>query len=143
MLNEIPIPAWPTHYSNAYNLFQFSSFNEEGCKFQNTSPLWLGDKIRSQDSSVTLSDYFRYCLFWCVRNFCTTHLKCCSFCGDKCNSNRLCLSKCSDCPSGNHSIYSCPKLLRWLHDPDNSHHLLWKTSVRDWITSHPPPHFQT
>ena len=32
-LKEIPIPACPTHYSNAYDLFQLSSFNENGCKF--------------------------------------------------------------------------------------------------------------
>ena len=47
---------------------------------------------------------------------------------------------CLDCTSGKHSW---PKLLRWLHDPDTSHHLLWKNSVRDYIISCPPPHFKT
>ena len=30
---EIPIPAWRTYCSNAYNLFQLLSFNKNGCKF--------------------------------------------------------------------------------------------------------------
>jgi hypothetical protein len=37
MLKEIPIPAWPNYYSNAYDLFQLSSFNENGCKFSGTN----------------------------------------------------------------------------------------------------------
>ena len=41
VLKEIPISAWPIHYSNAYNLFQLSSFNENGCKFPKPSYLWL------------------------------------------------------------------------------------------------------
>jgi hypothetical protein len=139
VLQEIAIPAWPTHYSNAYNLFQLSSFNATGCIFPNNYDVYIGDKIRSQDSSITLPVYFRYGLNCCVHNYCKTQLKCCSFCGDKCNKS-LCLSNCSDCTSDNHSFYSCPKLLRWLHDPDTSHHILWKDSVRDWIVSNPPPH---
>ena len=139
MLNEISISAWPTHYSNAYDLFQSSSFNDNICKFQ-VEPFFIGfcDKIRSQDSSVTLPDYFRYSLYSCVNFFCKTHLKCCSSCGNKCTT-RLCFSNCSDCTSSDNSFSPCPKLLRWLHDPDNSHHILWKASVRDWIVFYPPP----
>ena len=81
-LKKIPILAWPTRYSEAYALFQSSSFNESGCKFPEPVYLWFGDKIRNQDSSVILSYYFRYCLFYCVNNFCTTHLKCYYFCRD-------------------------------------------------------------
>jgi len=33
VLKEIPISVWPTHYSNVYNLFQLSSFNEDGYRF--------------------------------------------------------------------------------------------------------------
>ena len=33
VLQEIAIPAWPTHYSNAYNLFHLSSFNANDFKF--------------------------------------------------------------------------------------------------------------
>ena len=58
VLKEIPIPLWPIHYSNAYDLFQLSSFNENDCKFPEPSYFWLGENIRSQDSSVTLTDYF-------------------------------------------------------------------------------------
>ena len=141
VLKEIPILASSTHYSNAYNLFQSSSFHDNTCKFQ-VEPFFIGfsDTIRTQDSSVTLPDYFRYCRYWCVHNFCKTQLKYCSFCSNKCN-NRLCFSNCSDCTTSDHSFYYCPKLLRWLHDPDTSHHILWKDSIiRDWIVSNPPPH---
>ena len=60
VLKEIPISAWPTHCSNSYNLFQSSSFNETGFKFQDTSFIFLRDKILSQDPSVTLQEYFQY-----------------------------------------------------------------------------------
>jgi len=140
VLNKIPILAWPTNYSNAYNLFQLSSFNDNGCKLPEPIYFWLSDRIHSQDSSVTLPDYFRHCLFLCVNNFCTTHLKCCYSCGNKYHS-WFCSSKISDCMSGNHIFYSCRKLLRWLHEPDTSHHLLCKNIVRDWIISCPPQHF--
>ena len=39
LLIEIPIPAWPTHYSKAYNLFQLSSFHQNGCKFPESSDI--------------------------------------------------------------------------------------------------------
>jgi hypothetical protein len=137
---EIHIPAWPTHYSNAYNLFQSSSFTNK--KFQ-VEPCFFGfgDKIRSQDSSVTLPDYFRYSLYRCVKNLSNNYLKCCSSCGNKCPT-RNCLNNCSDCTNSNHCFYFCPKLLRWLHDPDTSHHLLWKNVVKNWIISYPPPPFK-
>ena len=34
IFKEIYIPAWPTHYSNAYNLFQLSSFHEMASNFK-------------------------------------------------------------------------------------------------------------
>jgi len=74
VLKEFPIPAWPTHYFNTYNLFQLSSFNENGCKLSKSSFICLGDKIRDQDSSVMPPDYFQYCLFNCAYNFFRTHL---------------------------------------------------------------------
>jgi hypothetical protein len=58
VINEITIHAWPTHYSKAYNLFHLSSFNENGCKFPESSDIWLCDEIHSQDSSVTLPFFF-------------------------------------------------------------------------------------
>ena len=142
---EIHIPAWPTHYSNAYNLFQSSSFT--GNTFQqNLFLIGFSDKIRTQDPSVTLPDYFNFSLSCCVHHFCKTHLKCCSSCGNKCTT-QFCLSNCSyncsDCTSTDHSFAHCPKLLRWLHDPDTSHHLLWKNVVKQWIIQCPPPHFIT
>ena len=60
LLKEIPIPTWPTHYSNAYNLFQLSSFNENGIKFQNTSFIFHGNRIFSQDPSESLPNYSMY-----------------------------------------------------------------------------------
>jgi hypothetical protein len=141
IFEEIHISAWPTQYSNAYDLFQLSSFHDNGCKFPKISYISLGDKICSQDSSVTLTDYFQYCLFHCIQNFCRSHLNCCSFCGV--TSHSFCTDKCSDCDSKDHLFRSCPKLLRWLHDPDSSHHLLWKNVVKTWIISCPPPHFIT
>jgi len=45
VLKEIPIPAWPNHYSDAYNLFQLSPFNENGYIFSKSSFMWLGDKF--------------------------------------------------------------------------------------------------
>jgi hypothetical protein len=66
VLKKILIPAWPTHYFKAYNIFQLSSFNENCCKFPKSSFLWLRDKIRCQDSTVMLRDYFKYCLLHCI-----------------------------------------------------------------------------
>jgi hypothetical protein len=141
VFQEIHIPSWPTHYSNAYNLFQLSSFTEEGCKFPHPCYVTIGRKLRSQDSSITLPDYFMYSLYHCAYKFCDTHLKCCTFCGV--TSHRYCTDKCSDCDSNDHLFRSCPKLLRWLHDPDSPHHILWKNIVKTWIISCPPPHFIT
>ena len=57
VLKEIPIPAWPIlGDSSAYDLSKKFQFPE-------SSVIWLGDKICSQDSSVPLPDYFQYCLF--------------------------------------------------------------------------------
>ena len=100
VLKEIPIPAWPTQYSNAFDLFQLSSFHENGCIFPKSSFMWLDDKIRNQDSSVPLPDYFMYCLSNCAHNFCITHLNCCSSCGVK--SHSLCIDNCSDFASSDH-----------------------------------------
>jgi len=122
VLKEIHIPAWPPHYSNAYALFQLSSFNKNDCEFPEPIYMLLGDKIRSQDSSVTLTDYFTYCLYYCVNIFCRTHLTCCSYCGVKTCS--FCLDICSDSASSNHFFYFCPKRPQWLHDPDKSHNVL-------------------
>ena len=124
VLKEIPIPAWPTHYSNAYDLFLSSSFNENGSKFQSTSFPWLRDEIRNQDSSVPLPDYFMYCLSSCARKFCNSQLSCCSSSGAK--SHSIYMDNCSDCVSSDHFFRFCTKLLQWLHDPDTSHHLLSK-----------------
>jgi len=85
-------PAWPTHCSNAFDLFKLSSFNKNGCKFPNIPLLRLDDIIHSQDSSVSLPDYFMYCLFKCARKFCNTHLNYCSSCGAK--SHSTCFDKC-------------------------------------------------
>ena len=104
-------------------------------KFPEPSFMDLGDKIRNQDSSITLPDYFQYSLFHCVNNACITHLKRCSSCGIR--SHSLCFSKCLDCTSGNHSFHSCSKLLRLLHDSDASHHLIWKKIITNWIISYP------
>ena len=109
----------------AYPLFQLSNFNENGCKFPKPYYIVLSENIRRQESSIKLPDYLQYRLFHCVDNFCTTHLNCCSYCGDKYHG-WLCHSKCTDCTSGNHFFHSCPKLLSWLHDPDASHYLIWK-----------------
>ena len=137
---KIHIPAWPTH-----NLFQSSSFHDTKFKIE-LFFCGFGDKLRNQDSSVTLPVYFRYSLYCCVNHFCKTHLKCCSSCGNKCTT-QFCLSNCSyncsDCTSTDHSFAHCPKLLRWLHDPETSHHLLWKNVVKQWIIQFPPPHFIT
>ena len=38
----------------------------------------------------------------------------------------MCFEKCSDYASSDHCFVSCPKLLRWLHDSDTSHYLIWK-----------------
>ena len=73
--NEISTAAWPTHYSNVYNLFPSSSFNENGCTVPTASYMDRGDKFCNEDSNVTLPDYFQYCLFNCVTDFCTTNLK--------------------------------------------------------------------
>jgi len=59
MLKEIPIPAWPTRYSDAYDLFQLSSFDKNGYKFLIINLLSIDNKIHSQDSSVSLPDYFQ------------------------------------------------------------------------------------
>ena len=139
VLKEIPTPARPTHYSNTYDLFQLSSFHETGFKLQDKSFIFLHDKILSLDPSVTLQEYFKYSFFNCVSTFCITHLNCCSSCGVK--SHSYCLDECLDCASSNHSYSFCPKLIRWLHEPDTSHHLLWTNIVRDWIISCPPPNF--
>jgi hypothetical protein len=137
---EIHIPAWPTHYSKAYNLFHLSSFNENGCKFPKVCCLNVFQKISRQDPSLTLQEYFQCSLYRCAYTFCTTHLKCCPYCGD--TSHRDCGDQqCLDCDSDDHLFRSCPKLLRWLHDPVNSHHLIWKNVVTDWIISNPPPRF--
>ena len=98
-------------------------------------------KFLSQDPSVTLQEYFQYSFSRCVSTFFITHLKCCSSCGVK--SHSFCLNNCSYCASRNHRLSFCPKLLRWLHGPDTSHHLLWKNIVRDWLISCPSPHFKT
>jgi len=140
MLKEIPISAWPTNHSNAYDLFKLSSFNENGCKFPKKSFPWLGDKIRSQDLSLPLPDYFWYCLFECACKFSHTHLNCCSCCGVK--SHYICVDKCSDCPRSDRFFNFCPDLLRWLHEPDTSHNLHWNNIVRDCVISCPPPHFK-
>ena len=100
VLKEIPITARPTHYSNVYNLFHLSSFNKNGCKFPKVSLLRLDDKIHSQVLSVSLPDYFQYCLFECAHNFCRTHLNCCTSCGVK--SHSICSDKCSDYASSDH-----------------------------------------
>jgi len=123
-----------------YPLFQ-SSFNENGFKFQNPSFIFQRDKMFSQDPSVSLPNYSMYCVFECANKFCNTHLKCCSYCGAK--SHPFCPDKWSDCAISDHYFRFCPKLLRWLHDPNTSHHLLWKNIVRDWILSCPLPHFKT
>jgi len=140
VFKKIPIPAWPSHYSKAYNLFHLSSFNENDCKFPK---LWSSEffqRISREDPSVTLQEYLQFSRSRCASTFCTTHLKCCPFCGD--TSHLLCTKvHCSDCNSNAHFFRSCPKLLRWLHNPVTSHHLIWKNVVTDWIISYPPPHF--
>jgi len=75
----IYLPAWHTYYSKTYNLFQLSSFTEEGCKFPKPCYIAIGRKIRSRDPSLSLPNYFMYGLFECVNNFCITHLYCCTF----------------------------------------------------------------
>jgi len=47
VLKEILIPTWPTHYSNAYNLSQLSSFNVNGYIFPKSNFIWLCDKIHN------------------------------------------------------------------------------------------------
>jgi len=140
LLKEIPIHAWPTHFSNAYNLFHLSSFYVNDYIFPKSNFIWLCDHVYNRDSYVLLTDYFQYCLFNCTHKFCRTHLTCCSYGGVK--SHCVCLDNCSDCASSNHSFFFCPKLLQWLHEPNTSHHLHWENIVRDWIISCPPPHFK-
>ena len=156
VLDEIPIPAWPSHYSKVFKLYNSSSFNEKGCIIPKPYGLDLftaGLKnlgIVKDNTSVTLSEYFHYSLSSCSTDFCTTHLKCCFLCGltSHCeltlysDKRILCIRKCSDCPSSDHCFHSCPKFLSWLHDPKSPYHSTWLRIVTKWISSHPPPDFK-
>ena len=137
--NGINIHAWPTHYSKAYNLFHLSSFSENGCKFPKIFLDYLFQRILHQDPSVTLQEYFRYSLSRCVSTFCICHLNCCPVA-----VIRLIVSALINNVKtvlGQIIFFSCPKLLRWLHDPVTSHHLIWKYVVTDWIISNSSPRF--
>ena len=54
VLKEIHFPTWPTHYSNAYDLFQLSSFHVNGYIFTKSNFIWLCDRIHNLHSSVPL-----------------------------------------------------------------------------------------
>ena len=97
----------------------------------------IGRKIRSQDPSLSRPNYFMYCLFKCANNFCSTHLNCGTFGGV--TSHCYCTDKFSDSDINDRFFRSCPRLLRWLHDPVTSRHLIWKNVVTDWIILNPPP----
>jgi hypothetical protein len=141
--NTIPIPAWPSHYSKVFNLFHSSSFTEKGFVLSRPKDyLDADDKIRANDSSLTLPEYFHYSLFQCSTAFCRTHLKCCNGCGRTSHPNTDCDASCSDCPSSAHRFHSCPKFLSWLHDPKTSYHSTWLQLVANWILRYPPPAFK-
>ena len=97
VIKEIPILAWPTPYFKAYNLYQLSSFDKNGCKFRKSSYVWTDERINFQRSSLTLSGYFKHFLFHFVLHFCRTRLNCCSSCGIK--SHFICSDKCLTCVS--------------------------------------------
>ena len=149
ILDEIPIPAWPSHYSKVFKLFHSSSFDAKGCMIPEPSSIFhiflTGIKFRDKDTtSVTLSEYFHYSLFHCSTSFCSTHLKCCYTCGLSSHSDKrtTCSDPCSDCPSTDHKFHSCPKFLSWLHHPQTPYHLAWMQLVTNWFLFHPPPAFK-
>ena len=148
VLDKIPIPAWPSHYSKVFKLFHSSSFNEKGCVFSKPKipTFTIADKISNQDITLKVTDYFDYSRFHCILEFCKTYLRCCGFCGltscERYCGLTSCDSVCSDCPSSYHAHYYCPKFLIWLHDPSEPYHLAWVQIVTKWILSHPPPAFK-
>jgi hypothetical protein len=142
--NAVPIPAWPSHYSKVFKLYNSSSFNEKGCIIPEPDLIDIGRKLRDKDTSLTLPEYFRYSLFHCSTAFCRTHLKCCVMCGLRSHSDKriLCFDSCSDCLSPGHCFLSCPKLLSWLHNSKTRYHSKWLRLVTEWISSNPPPDFK-
>ena len=148
--NAVPIPAWPSHYSKVFKLYNSSSFNEKGCIIPKPNEIDLlkaGLKIFGNVKGyppVTLSEYFHLSLDNCSSDFCKFHLKCCAHCGLKPHSTmeESCSSLCSDCQSSTHRFNSCPKFLSWLHDSMTPYHPTWLQLVAVWILSHPPPDFK-
>ena len=74
VLDEIPIPAWPSHYSKVFELFHSSSFDAKGCMIPEPKNFfhifYTGNKLRVKDTtSVTLPEYFHYSLFQCSTTF--------------------------------------------------------------------------
>ena len=130
-------------FSKVFKLFHSSSFTEKGFVLSRPKDyLDADDKLRANDPSLTLPEYFYYSLFQCSTAFCRTNLKCCNGCGRTSHPNTYCDLSCSDCPSSAHRFHSCPKFLLWLHDPKTSYHSTWLRLVSNWILSYPPPAFK-
>ena len=145
VLDEIQIPAWPSHYSRVFKLFHLSSFTENGCVFpkSNISYFDIADKISAQDMNLEVTDYFEYSRFHCILDFCVKYLRCCGFCGlSSCENHYVCMNPCSDCSSPDHRFHSCPKFLSWLHNPKTTYHSKWLRLVKKWILRYPPPAFK-
>ena len=141
VLDTVSIPAWPSHSSKVFKLYNSSSFNEKGCIIP---LLETGEKFRVEDTSLTLSEYFHYSLSSCTINFCSHYLKCCFMCGLTSHSDKrtFCIDSCSDCPSPDHAFHSCPKFLSWLHNSKTRYHSKWLRLVTKWISAHPPSDFK-